>query len=147
MKHSSIAFAFSLVLAGAGCSSSTTPTATDAGSEHPMDGGTHEDSGSGGVDSGVEAASGKPATPEVLSVEPLTGGLHVKWKLNGTGLTGVELWRKKDAGTYAKAYSLPGSAVSQHDGAATAPGTYCYQVMAIRGSEMSDMSPEKCGTP
>ena len=133
MRQSPIAFAFLLVFTGAGCSSTTTPTpsATDAGSEHPADAGTHDDSGSGAVDSGADAASGKPATPEVLSVEPLAGGLHVMWKLNGTGLTGVELWRKKDAGTYAKAYTLPGTATSQHDEAAMAPGKYCYQVMTI----------------
>jgi hypothetical protein len=154
MRHSTIAFTLFLAV-GVGCSSSTTSTVTDAGSEHAADGGVHDgtgtgtvvDSGSGAADSGAEAASSKPATPTVLSAEPLGGGLHVKWKLNDTGVTGVELWRKKDSGTYAKAYSLPGTAISQHDVAATAPGTYCYQVMTIRGTDMSDMSPEKCGTP
>jgi hypothetical protein len=154
MRHSTIAFAF-LLAVGVGCSSSTTSTATDAGSEPIADAATHDDggtgtvvdSGSGAVDSGAEAASSKPATPTVVSAEPLGGGLHVTWKLNDTGLTGVQLWRKKDSGAYAKAYTLPGTATSQHDGAATAPGTYCYQVMTIRGSDMSDMSPEKCGTP
>lgn len=148
MSHATIVpFALLLALAGAGCSSTTTPTSTsadsgaDSGLQAPVD------SGTGALDSGAEAASGKPATPQVVSVEPLAGGLHVTWKLNGTGLTGVELWRKKDAGTYAKAFSLPGTATSQHDDGATAPGTYCYQVMVVRGSEMSDMSPEKCGTP
>ena len=147
MRHSPIAFAFLLVFTGVGCSSTTTPTPAAADAGQPTDGGIPDDSGSGGVDSGAEAASGKPATPEVLSAEPLAGGLHVMWKLNGTGLTGVELWRKKDAGTYAKVYTLPGTATSQHDEGAMAPGMYCYQVMTIRGSEMSDMSPEKCGTP
>ncbi len=99
------------------------------------------------MDSGTDAATGQPATPEVLSVEPLAGGLHVMWKLNATGLTGVQLWRKKDSGSYAKAFSLPGTATSQHDEGATAPGTYCYQVMTVKGAEMSEMSPEKCGTP
>jgi hypothetical protein len=154
MRHSSIAFAF-LLAAGVGCSSSTTSTATDAGSEQAADAATHDDggtatgvdSGSGAADSGAEPASSKPATPTVASVEPLTGGLHVTWKLNDTGLTAVELWRKKDSGAYAKAYTLPGTATSQHDEAAMAPGMYCYQVMTIRGSDMSDMSPEKCGTP
>jgi hypothetical protein len=156
MRHSTIAFAL-LLAVGVGCSSSTTSTATDAGSEHAADAAAHEDggtgtvadSGSGAVDSGgdAEPAGSKPSTPTVLSVEPLGGGLHVMWKLNDTGLTGVQLWRKKDSGAYAKAYTLPGTATSQHDGAAMAPGTYCYQVMTIRGSDMSDMSPEKCGTP
>ena len=112
-----------------------------------MEAGAPMDSGAGGVDSAMEASSAAPATPEVVSVEPLGGGLHVIWKLNDTALTGVQLWRKKGTGTYAKAYSLPGSATSQHDGAAVAPGPYCYQVMTSRGSEMSAMSPEKCGTP
>ena len=146
MKYSVVSFACVLAVAAVACSSTTTHTPTpsdaDAG-EHVM----HEDSGASEVDSGVEASSSKPATPAVVSVEPLAGGLHVTWKLNGTGLTGVELWRKKDAGTYAKAFSLPGSATSQHDEGASAPGTFCYQVMTIRGSEMSEMSAEKCGTP
>jgi hypothetical protein len=148
MKPSTIAFAF-LLAVGVGCSSSTTSTVTDAGSEH-ADGGAHEGGTGTAVDSGsgsAEASTAKPATPTVASVEPLTGGLHVTWKLNDTGLTAVELWRKKDSGAYAKAYTLPGTATSQHDEAAMAPGMYCYQVMTIRGSDMSDMSPEKCGTP
>jgi hypothetical protein len=68
-------------------------------------------------------------------------------EVNDTGLTGVQLWRKKDSGTYAKEFTLPGTATSQHDEGAMAPGMYCYQVMTIRGADMSDMSPEKCGTP
>ncbi len=142
-----VALAFTL----ASCSASTTtPAAVDAGTRDTgvaNDAETPADSGPGEVDSGTAAASGKPATPQLLSAEPLSGGLHIMWKLNDTGLTGVELWRKKDTGTYAKAYSLPGTATSQHDEAAMAPGMYCYQVMTIRGAEMSDMSAEKCGTP
>ncbi len=146
MKYSVLSVASVLALAAVACSSTTTQTPTPT----PVDAGEHampEDSGASEVDSGAEAASGKPTTPALISVEPLAGGLHVTWKLNGTGLTGVELWRKKDAGTYAKAFSLPGTATSQHDEGAAAPGTYCYQVMTIRGSEMSEMSAEKCGTP
>ena len=77
----------------------------------------------------------------------LGGALHVEWKLKDTGLTSVELWRKKDAGAYAKAYTLPGSATSQHDGAATGAAMYCYRVATIRGGITSDQSNEMCGTP
>ena len=149
MKHAAISFAFVLAFVGVACSSSTSaPTPADSGTPAtPADSGPEGVDSGGGVDSGAEAASGKPATPEVVSVAPLSGGLHVTWKLNGTALTGVELWRKKDTGAYAKAYTLPGTATSQHDGAATAPGMYCYQVKTVRDSETSELSAEKCGTP
>ena len=157
MRHSSIALAlaaasvFGLLSAGVGCSSDSTPTPTDpaidASAVHHPGSGTTEDSGPVADSGGDSGGSSKPATPDVVSVEPLAGGLHVTWKLNGTKLTGVELWRKKDSGTYAKAFSLPGTATSQHDEGAKAPGKYCYQVMTVRGDEMSEMSAEKCGTP
>ncbi len=131
----------------AGCSSGTTSPPEDGG-HAAHEGGMHEDSGpTPPVDGGSEAAAGKPVTPQILTVDPMAGSLHVTWKTNDTALTGVELWRKKDTGTYAKAYTLPGMATSQHDTAGTAPGTYCYQVKTIRGTDESEFSPEKCGTP
>ena len=141
-------FLFVAAITLAGCSSSST-SSTDGGSS--QDTGASSDSGgtvdgsSSGMDSGDAAAM--PAKPQLLSAEPLGGGLHVMWKLNDTGLTAVHLMRKKDAGAYAMAYTLPGSATSQHDAAATAPGMYCYQVQTMRGDAMSDLSNEVCGTP
>lgn len=145
-----------LTFAFAGCSSTTVLQGVDAGA-HPAghDAGT-EDSATPLADSGAEpedtgtdtgTTADKPATPTLVSAEKLAGNLHVSWKLNDTKLTAVELWRKKDQGTYAKAYTLPGTATSQHDGDVTAPGTFCYQVKTFRGTAESDFSPEKCGTP
>ena len=145
----------SIALVVVGCSSSSMPmpnmdagmASHDAGSAG-RDAGTAtppDDSGTTAADTGT--TGGKPATPAVVSAEKLAGGLHVVWKLNDTGLTAVELWRKKDQGTFARVFSLPGTAVDQHDEGATAPGTYCFQVKTFRGTAESDFSPEKCGTP
>ena len=127
--------------------SSTTPV------DHAMaDSGMEMDSGAPAADGATDAGdsgatTGKPATPQMLGAAKLSGVLHVTWKLNDTGLTSVALMRKKDAGAYAKAYSLAGTATSQHDMGATPPGTYCYQVMTTRSGVDSDLSNEICGTP
>lgn len=136
-----------------GCSSSsdTSPGSTDSGSA-PNDTATSDTSELDmGMDTemdmgGPEAAS-KPMTPEIVDVMPMSGALHVSWKLNDTGLDNVLVWRNKDAGAYAIAYTLPGTATSQHDMDAMAPGTYCYKVQTKRGGVTSDESAEKCGTP
>ncbi len=139
-----------LVLGLFACSSDpTTSGGHDAGV--PDDGSMGAmDSGGGSNDSGIgaDSSASKPATPQLLGVAKLSGGLHVTWKLNDTGLTGTELWRKKDTGSYAKLTGLPGTATSYHDASASTGGAnYCYQVMTLKGSEMSDMSNEVCGTP
>ena len=128
------------------CSSTTTEdhSMQDAGamedSAAPTEGGSDAAGDSGG-------ATGKPAAPQVMAVMKMAGALHVTWKLNDTGLSAVALMRKKDAGAYAKAYTLPGTATSQHDTAATGSGTYCYQVVTTRAGVDSDPSNEMCGTP
>lgn len=103
----------------------------------------------GAGDGGSDATDGdaKPGTPTMTGVNPLGGALHVTWKLNDTALTSVELWRNRDAGAYAKAYTLAGTATSQHDVGATGTSTYCYKVKSFRGAIESDFSPEKCGKP
>ena len=138
--------ASAFVLSSLGCSSSSdgpTTGATDTGMGMGTDMGTD---GPMGADADETSAS-KPATPTLVGVEKLSGALHVTWTLNDTGLTNVFLFRKKDAGAYAKAYTLPGTATSQHDMGAMAGSTYCYQVQTVKGGVMSDLSNEKCGTP
>jgi hypothetical protein len=134
------------VLLTASCSHS----ADDDHATH--DAGTTDDAAaqnSGGPDGAVDggAKTGKPATPQVTMVMPMGGALHVTWKLNDTSLGAVALMRKKDSGAYAKAYTLPGTAISQHDSGATGSGTYCYQVVTTRDGVDSDPSNEMCGTP
>jgi len=137
----------------AACSSSSSggpvaPTDTGAATDTAVDDtAVTEDTAVEDTAVADDTAPAKPKTPTISGIAQMGGALHVSWKLNDTGLTNVELWRKKDAGTYAKAYTLPGTATNQHDSAATAPGTYCYQVYTVRSGVTSDPSPEKCGTP
>ena len=156
----SVLVALSAVLVAAGCSSggSGTPSAPSDGAVADPDMG---DAGMGDTNPGSDTnappgdsapaddtAATKPATPALAAVMPMSGALHVSWKLNDTALTGVELWRKNGTGAYAKAYSLPGSATSQHDMKANdASMTYCYQVKTLRGAAASELSPEMCGHP
>lgn len=131
------------------CSSSTSP-ATISGDSGMSDDASMTDHDSGvTTDSGVSAdATGTPMTPQVSGVNKMAGALHVTWKLNDTGLSAVQLWRKKDAAAYAKLVSLPGTATSYHDTSASMAGAnYCFQVMTLRGDSMSAMSAEVCGTP
>ncbi len=132
------------------CSSCTSAVSTDAGttasSDATSDAASVNDSAST-AESGTSTDAGKPETPEMVSVVQMAGNLHTRWKLNDSDLTGVELWRKKDGGEFALAYTLPGTAVDLHDGQAVAPGTYCYHVITVRGSGHSDASPDKCGSP
>ena len=146
-------------LAFVGCSSDASTTTTDTGGTAADTGtavdtgtvddtGTPTDTGTAPTDTGTAGDTAtKPATPTITTIAKMGGNLHVSWKLNDTGLTNVELWRAKDGGTYAKAYTLPGTATSQHDTGASAPGTFCYQVYNVKGGVKSDPSPEKCGTP
>ena len=159
--RTSIVFLAALTITPFGCSSSadgpSTATDSGAGTDSGMgtDTATAMDSGMdmGGEDtmtgSDADAASTtKPAAPTLVSVEKMSGSLHVTWKLNDTGLTNVFVFRKKDAGAYAKAYTLPGTATAQHDmGASSAGSTYCYQVQTVKAGAMSDLSNELCGSP
>ena len=106
------------------------------------------DAAGGGADAATaDAATSKPATPQLLGVVKMAGSLHVSWRLNDTNLATVEVWRKKDAGAYAKAYTLTGAATSQHDTAASSQGTYCYHVRTTRAGVGSEISNEICGSP
>jgi hypothetical protein len=146
-----LALALVLPLVAFGCSSNS------AGSTTTDDAGDMSDMGSddsmpsddtGAMEAAPDAPATAPNTPAVTMVMPMSGALHVTWKLNDTGLTNVELWRKQGTGAYALAYTLPGSAIAQHDMQANATGTtYCYQVKTIRAGMESQLSNEKCGTP
>jgi hypothetical protein len=144
------ALLFLSMMALAACSSSNHDPAGHEGHEadasDQADAAAEEDA-SRANDASTGNTTGKPATPSIASVSKMAGALHVTWKLNDAKLTGVELWRKKDAGNYEKAYSLPGNAKDMHDAQATGPGSYCYQVVTVRGAESSEKSAEKCGTP
>jgi hypothetical protein len=137
------------------CSSSgsssggTSSGASTSGGEPAVDSGTvsmNGDAATDPVDSGTTGV--KPVTPQVVSVVKMAGALHVTWKPNDTALSGLELWRKKDAAASAKVVGLPGTAKSFHDTEANV-GTsmYCYHVITTKAGVVSDMSNEICGTP
>ena len=151
---------FSIVLAGAlsafACGNS------DDGKQGGTGGSSGTD-GSGGASTSGGASSGGSATASggsaagmagatssgsirLDSVEPLGGGLHVMWTSSGASCDKIELWRKKDAGEYALAYTLTAAADSQHDAQVMSPGMYCYKVRCVKGSSYTE-SNEKCASP
>lgn len=122
-----------LLLPGCG-SDSTSPPASD-------------DTGTVVTDDAADAPPTVPATPQMVSIIKMAGNLHVTWKNNDTGLSKIELYRKKDAGEYAVAYTYTKLATSQHDTGAVAPSTFCYKVKTTRGDLSSELSNEMCGAP
>ncbi len=94
-----------------------------------------------------DGAVGAPSTPQIVSIVKMAGNLHVTWKNMDTGLSKIELLRKKDGGDYTVAYTYTKAVTNQHDVGAVAPGTFCYQVRTTRGALQSELSPEKCGAP
>lgn len=133
------------VLVGCGSESTTTPAGDDAAATD--DTATATDDAAVTDTAAAETAPVAPLTPQVVSVIKMSGNLHVTWKNNDTGLSKIELFRKKDAGEYAVAYTYTKLATSQHDVGAVAPGTYCYKVRTTRGDLQSEFSNEMCGTP
>jgi hypothetical protein len=140
------------------CGSSDSDGSGSAGGAHAGSAHSAGSHNSGG-DGGATAAGGAPAAgsagaaasalepPMLESVEPLEGGLHVMWTNMTKDCEKIVLLRSKDGGTFSVAYTLAGAADSQHDGQATAPGTYCYKARCLKGSNTSPDSEEKCGTP
>ncbi|MFO0547672.1 MAG: hypothetical protein U0271_04740 [Polyangiaceae bacterium] len=110
-------------------------------------GGAGGSPGQGGSGGSGGANNGPPEAPIMQSVEPLEGGLHIMWMNVTTNCDSIELDRNKDGGAYETAYTVAGAATSQHDAAATAPGTYCYKARCVKGAMTSTDSNEKCGTP
>jgi hypothetical protein len=117
-----------------GAGSSTTATSTSA---------TGSSTGATGTGGGAPA----PEAPMMMSAAKVPGGLHVMWMNVTMGCDKIELSRKHDAGAYAVAYTLNGSATAQHDTQAIPPGMYCYTARCLKGGQTSPVSNEKCGTP
>jgi hypothetical protein len=135
------------------CSDTTSPAPArpvdviDASGEAPDSAATPQPDAGTSPDAAI-AAGVKPITPQVTMVMKMGGALHATWKLNDKSLTGVELWRAKDAEPAAKVVGLPGTATSYHDtGASTSSSKYCYQVMTVRAGETSEMSNAVCASP
>ena len=104
-------------------------------------------SGAGGAAAGAGGAAVGLQAPVLQSVAPLGSALHVAWKNVQTDCDKIEVSRNKDAGAYAVAATLAGTATSLHDTGATPPSTYCYTLVCKRGAEVSPASNEKCAKP
>lgn len=96
---------------------------------------------------GGSGSSGAPGAPVMKSVSPLSGALHVAWSLPAGGCEKVRVSKKIDAGDYAVAATLAGTATSLHDTQVTAGATHCYTAACLVGTEVSPESNEKCGKP
>ena len=133
--------------AGTGTTSTATSTATGAGGSGGAGTTTGATSGSSASASGTGGGAPAPDAPVILGAAKVPGGLHVMWKNVTAGCDKIELSRKHDGGAYAVAYTLSGSATSQHDTQAVPPGMYCYTARCLKGGATSADSNEKCGTP
>jgi hypothetical protein len=130
---------------------STTATSTGAGGMGGAGTGTTatgmQTTGSSTGATGTGGGASALDAPIMVSAEKVAGGLHVTWKNVTTGCDKIELSRKHDAGAYAVAYTLNGTATSQHDTQVPPPGMYCYTARCLKGAVTSADSNEKCGTP
>ena len=157
----SLVLMMGLSLVGVGCGSDGSGSTTGGGSTGHGGAGATSGGGMGGaaatatgstsatgstVATGTGGSAGLEA-PMIKSVEPLEGALHVMWMNVTMDCDKIELWRKHDAGAYAVAYTLNGSATSQHDMQAVPPGMYCYKARCLKGAQASPDSSEMCGTP
>ena len=119
--------------AGTGGSSTTGGASHDA----------HHEAGGSSASTGGGGAMGGAITLD--SVAPLGNAMHVMWTNSGADCDKIELWRNKDGGMYALAYTLAATADSQHDAQANTPGKYCYKVHCVKGSDDTE-SNEKCAS-
>lgn len=163
VSNPSLVLALALAFLLFACSNSgdgRTTASNDSGSggsggdSHHGSGGTSGGSGSGGMggmmmDGAMMMDGGGSGihAPVMQSAMPLSGGLHVMWMNMTNDCDKIELLRNENGGAFAVAYTLAGTATSQHDAGATAAGTYCYKARCVRGSETSSDSNEACGTP
>ena len=87
------------------------------------------------------------SAPTVVSLTETKGsgkGLNITWTLADANLTGVEVWRKADSGSYAKVTTVTGTTTAYFDATATGMRTYCYELKALRGAAESGLSKSKC---
>jgi hypothetical protein len=123
------------------------------GSEHGGGGSTSSgpgEGGGGGSSDGGEGGGanlGEPQPPNLTSVEPMDGGLHITWENVTPDCDAIELDRNQDGGAFATAYTVTGAAVDHHDTDVTPPSEYCYRARCIKADTPSTDSNELCGAP
>ena len=125
------------VLASAACSSST-----DTGGTTPPTGGTDA---AAATDSGGSSPSSLKA-PVITMVMQMEGALHVMWTNAETSCDSIEGERKSN-GSYASAFSVPGTVDNKMDAKATDNMTYTYRIRCKKGTAYSAYSNEMGGNP
>lgn len=80
------------------------------------------------------------------SASKVSGGIHVVWMNIEPSCDKIKLERNKDGGAFATAYTVTGTATSQHDTQPVAPGAFCYRAYCVKGTATSVASNEKCAT-
>lgn len=94
-----------------------------------------------------DGSSSGPTAPTLTSATiPTHGTVSLTWTLPAAGCTTIDILRKKDQGTYAKATSVTGQATSTQDMPGHASGTYCYTLVCQRDGASSEPSNEKCAS-
>ena len=99
-------------------------------------------------DDSHDASSSALAAPELTSITPMTGALHLKWTTHQHDCDSFEGERKTSALAFAAAFSVPGSVDNEMDATATDPAeTYTYRLRCKKGSTFSPYSNEMSGSP
>lgn len=100
-------------------------------------------------DSSTPSSSGSALeAPALDAVEPMAGGLHVRWTSHQHDCDAVEGERKSGSGQFEQVFTVPGSADNEMDGTATDPTvSYTYRVRCKKGAAYSAYSNELSGTP
>jgi hypothetical protein len=130
-----------LIVAVAGCSSSSDSGGSKSTSGNDAGGSTGGDDGGGSTSSSLKA-------PKVTMIMAMEGALHVQWTNNQTGCDSVEGERKMmGMGDYAAAFFVPGTVDNKMDAAATENMTYMYRLRCKKGGAYSPYSNEMGANP
>lgn len=130
--------------AGGGAGAAGTGAAgTSAAGTSAASGGTGA-GGSGGV-----GGSQVPAlvAPELGTLMPMQGALHVMWTNKQADCDTVEGERKTETEPYTMAFTVPGEADNKHDASANANTVYTYRLRCKKGDVYSDYSSEMSRNP
>ena len=91
--------------------------------------------------------AGPPGVPVLVDVSLVVHGTFMlSWQNPASGCSTLTVNRKKDAGAYAVAKMVTGTATQLMDQPGHTAGTYCYTVVCSLGGADSAPSNEKCAT-
>lgn len=135
-----------LVALSIGCSSSDTAPTADSGGAVDSEADAM-DNGDGMIEDAAPETAPELKAPTVTNVMKMSGALHVNWRNNQTGCTGVEVERKTDTDPYKVVFTVPGTVNNKMDASATANTTYTYRLRCKMGTDYSPYSNEMSKNP